>query len=145
MNFSYALKVFELNVLRQSGVSVTPQQVGLKSDPIADMQMKSATSGFSGILGNLTGMSTAQALTPPVPPTPPADPTDTAAQTKYQQDLLTYQSNFQVYNQRFMQMLLGQMQSLQQSINYGNQQSSSASSTSSSSGSSAGVGGILDV
>lgn len=152
MNFSYAFKVFELNVLRQVGVSVTPQQVGLKSDPIADLQAKNATSGFSNILGNLGNLgnisaTNAAGLTPPVPPTPPADPTDAAAQAKYQQALLTYQNNFQVFNQRFMQLMLGQIQSLQRSINLSNQQTSSANAnnTGSSNSTPAGVGGILDI
>jgi hypothetical protein len=152
MNFSTAFKVFELNVLRQVGVSVTPQQVGLKSDPIADLQAKNATSGFSNILGNLsnlgnTAATSATGLTPPVPPTPPADPTDAAAQTKYQQDLLTYQNNFQIFNQRFMQLMLGQIQALQQSINLSNQQSSTNTKNSGGDSSSVpvGVGGILDI
>jgi hypothetical protein len=144
MNFSKDLKVFELNILRQAGVSVTPQQVGLKSDPIADLELQNATGSFSNILSSLGGGT--QGLVPPVPPTPPSDPTDTAAQAKYQQDLLTYQSNFQVYNQRFMQLMMSQMQALQQSINMSNQQSSSTSSTSSdSSATPTGVGGILDI
>ncbi len=144
MNFSKAFKVFELNMLRQSGITVTPQQVGLKSDPIADLQAKNTTGAFGNLL-NQMGVNTMQSLTPPVPPTPPSDPNDAAAQTKYQQALLTYQSNFQVYNQRFMQLMMQQMQAMQQSFS-ANQQKASASGSSGSSGSSdipIGVGGIL--
>lgn len=144
MNFSKAVKVFELNLLRQSGVAITPQQVGLKSDPIADLQAKNATGTFSSLLGNLSSTSL-QGFTPPVPPTPPSDPTDSAAQAKYQQELLTYQSNFQLYNQRFMQLMVSQIQALQQSISANSQQNGSSSNSDSSSSSSTpiGVGGIL--
>lgn len=141
MNFTEAFKVFELNILRQSGVTVTPQQLGLKSDPIADLQAKSALSqngSFGNILGKL-GANSLQGLTPPTPPTPPADPTDTAAQAKYQQDLLTYQNSFQVYNQHFMQLMLMQFQQLQQSIAAGQQQQNKSSSPEAG----IGTGGIL--
>lgn len=146
MNFAKAFKVFELNLLRQSGVAITPQQLGLKSDPIADLQAKNSTGAFSSLLGKI-GSGSLQGFTPPVPPTPPADATDAAAQAKYQQDLLTYQNNFQVYNQRFMQLMLNQIQSLQQAISANSQQNGNSSSgsggTDLSSSRPIGVGGIL--
>jgi len=145
MNFSKAFKVFELNMLRQSGITVTPQQVGLKSDPIADLQAKNTTGAFGSLL-NQMGLNTMQSLTPPVPPTPPGDPNDAAAQAKYQQALLSYQSSFQVYNQRFMQLMMQQMQAMQQSLSASQQKAASANGSSASSGSSdipIGVGGIL--
>ncbi len=134
MNFGTAFKVFQMNLLRQAGVTVTPQQFGLKSDPIADLQAKNATGSFSNVLGGLT---------PPTPPTPPADLTDSAAQTKYRQDLLTYNNNFQVYNQRVMQMMLSQFQSLQQSMAAIQKNNSSSATNSSDSTTASGVGGIL--
>jgi hypothetical protein len=152
MSFGKTFKIFELNILRQSGMAITPQQVGLKNDPIADLQAKNATSLFGNVLNQLGGTSLtnntalATALTAPVPPTPPADSTDTAAQAKYQQALLTYQSSFQVYNQRFMQLLLNQISNLQLSIRNSAAQSSSSSSSSTNGSSSTtdlGVGGIL--
>ncbi|MCE3235158.1 MAG: hypothetical protein K0Q50_1338 [Vampirovibrio sp.] len=144
MNFAKAFKVFELNLLRQAGVAVTPQQLGLKSDPIADLQAKNTTGAFSSLLGKM-GSGSLQGFTPPVPPTPPADATDAAAQAKYQQDLLAYQNNFQLYNQRFMQLMLNQIQSLQQAISANNQQNNSSGNSSGDLTSSRpiGVGGIL--
>lgn len=146
MKFSTAFKVFELNVLRQTGVNVTPQQLGLKSDPIADLQAKNASGTFGNVLNQLgNGINTGGLglIKPPVPPTPPADVTDTAAQTKYQNDLLAYQNSFQVYNQRFLQLFLNQFQSLQQSIATMSQQKSGSSDTSTASEKPIGIGGIL--
>lgn len=149
MNFNQSLKIFEFNLLRQSGVVVTPQQVGLKTDPFAAVQ---ANGLFGNVLNNLNGNSLSSstaltsAMTPPVLPTPPADPTNAAAQAKYQQDLLTYQSNFQIYNQRFMQLMLNQMSNMQMSMQRASMAQSSNSSSSGSSSSSSdglGVGGIL--
>ncbi|HEY9687504.1 MAG TPA: hypothetical protein V6C52_11055 [Coleofasciculaceae cyanobacterium] len=141
MDFTQALKVFELNILRQSGIMVTPQQLGLKTDPIADLQAKNAQSSFDGILGKMMGGTTA--LTPPTPPTPPADPNDAAAQAKYQQDVLAYQQSSQLYNQRLMQMMLQQLQGIQQAIAAGQKAQSNSASTSSSD-IPLGIGGILE-
>lgn len=107
MNFGTAFKVFQLQVLKQSGMPVTPQQLGLKSDPVADLQAKNATGSFGNVLGGLSL---------PVAPTPPADMADAAAQAKYQADLLKYNNSFQAYNQRLMMMLLNQMQAMQQTM-----------------------------
>jgi hypothetical protein len=141
MKFTQALKVFELNILRQSGIMVTPQQLGLKTDPIADLQAKNAQSSFDGILGKMMGGVTS--LTPPTPPTPPADPNDAAAQAKYQQDVLAYQQSSQLYNQRLMQMMLQQLQGIQQAIVAG-QKAQSNSAATSSSDIPLGIGGILE-
>ncbi len=151
MKLSDSFKVFELNILRQSGKMITPQQVGLKSDPIAAMQAQSASSMFGNVLNQLGGNTqfggayglSATGMVPPVPPTPPADPTNATAQAKYQQDLLTYQSNFQIYNQRFMQLLLTQMSNMQQSMRASAAQSTNTSSSGGSSSTDLGVGGIL--
>lgn len=136
MNFGTAFKVFQLQLLKQSGMTVTPQQLGLKSDPVADLQAKNATGSFGNVLGGLSL---------PVLPTPPADVTDAAAQAKYQADLLKYNNSFQAYNQRLMMMLLNQMQAMQQTM-----ASIQKNSKSSSSGAAGGVsdtvssvGGIL--
>jgi hypothetical protein len=152
MNLNESFKVFELNLLRQSGVMVTPQQVGLKSDPIAALQAKNATGMFGNVLNQLNGGSNlasntalSTAMTPPVPPTPPADPANAAAQAKYQQELLAYQSNFQIYNQRFMQLLLNQMSNIQMSIRASAAQANNNANNNNSSSSSSdlGIGGIL--
>jgi hypothetical protein len=139
MKFSNALKVFELNVLRQAGMVITPQQVGLKSDPILDLQAKTLNnSAFSTMLGRL-GMTT------PVPPTLPADQTDTEAMSAYHQQMLAYTQSMQLYNQRFMQLMLNQMQQMQQAM--AQQRSSASVGGSGTMGviddSSLGVGGIL--
>jgi hypothetical protein len=136
MNFGTAFKVFQLQLLKQSGMAVTPQQLGLKSDPIADLQAKNATGSFGNVLGGLSL---------PVLPTPPADATDAAAQTKYQADLLKYNNSFQAYNQRLMMMLLNQMQSMQQTMASIQKNSSNSSSSTNTSPSDAvsSVGGIL--
>lgn len=136
MNFGKAVKVFQLQMLKQAGVQVTPQQLGLKSDPVADLQaqnFQNQAGSFRNVLGGLT---------PPTPPTPPADLTDSAAQTQYQQDLLAYNNNFQNYNQRMMQLLLQQFQTMQQSLAAIQKNNSNNSSAAESSDVSA-VGGIL--
>ncbi len=125
MNFSQAFKVFQLNILRQSGIAVTPQQLGLKSDPIADLQAKN---NLPGSFGNILNRMGAANLTPPTPPVPPTDPADSAAQSQYQQDLLGYTQNMQLYNQRFMQLLLHQFQMMQQTL-ASQQQTNSSSLT----------------
>lgn len=151
MSFGKSLKIFQYNLLRQSGVMVTPQQVGLKTDPFAAIQAKSASSMFGNVLGqvgaNGYGGAYSTGMSVPVPPTPPADPADAAAQAKYQQDLLTYQSNFQLYNQRFMQLLLNQMSNMQMAMQrasfQGGNTAASSSGDSSSSANEFGIGSIL--
>lgn len=136
MSFSKAVKIFELNILRQAGVAITPQQVGLKSDPIADLQARNSNSVFGTMLSRM-GMTT------PTPPTPPTDLTDTTAVNTYHQELLAYSQNMQMYNQRFMQMMLTQMQNMQQSMMRSQQSQSATSSSTSSSNIDLGIGGIL--
>lgn len=157
MNFDKSFKVFELNVLRQSGIMVTPQQVGLSSDPLAQVQLNGASSLFGNMLSQMNGSngltnSSLLSLTPPVAPTPPSNPSDTAAETKYQQDMVVYQNNMQIYNQRMMQLMLNQMSSMQLAYQNSAMQSSmggfgSSSGSSSSGGSSSssdmGIGSIL--
>ncbi len=144
MKFSEAFKVFQLNLLRQAGIAVTPDQLGLKRDPIADMQAKSANSAFDNILGKTAGAGSASFGTPPAPPTPPADPTDAAAQSKYQQELLAYQQSLQAYNQRFMQMMLQQFNMLQQRM-LAQQKEQSKTESSSSLDAPVSTGGILEI
>jgi hypothetical protein len=141
MNFLQAVKVFELNVLRQSGVTITPDQVGLKSDPIADLQAKNANTTFSGLLNGLTG--TTGTLTLPTPPTPPTNLDDKTALLKYQNELLAYNQSSQLYNQRMMQALLTQMQTIQKQALSARSTSGSSSDSSSVSSSTLGVGGII--
>lgn len=143
MKFSERLKVFQLNILRQAGVMVTPDQLGLKRDPIAEAQAQSMNSPFSAVLNRMGGLQgVGQA---PVPPAPPADPNDTEAVSKYQQEVMAYQQSFQVYNQRFMQLMLHQMNSMQQAMLQAQQQASGNNNSSSlaSNNVSLGVGGIL--
>lgn len=139
MNFSDAMKVFQLNILRQSGVMVTPQQVGLKSDPILDLQAKSLNNGTFSTMLNKLGMAA------PAAPTLPADQTDAAAMSTYHQQMLAYTQSMQLYNQRFMQLMLNQMQQMQQAM--AQQRSSASASGSAGSGAisdtNLGVGGIL--
>jgi hypothetical protein len=147
MSFGKSLKIFQYNLLRQAGVNVTPQQVGLKTDPFAAIQAKSASSLFGNVLGQVSANGYGTGMSVPVPPTPPADPADAAAQAKYQQELLTYQSNFQLYNQRFMQLLLNQMSNMQISMQRAAFQNGNTApsngSDSSSSGNEFGIGSIL--
>lgn len=138
MNFGYALKVFQYNILRQSGISVTPQQVGLKSDPFAQYQQIPGMSSFNGVMQSLGGQTNTPALSPPTPPT---DMTNMEAVTQYNQELLAYQRSTQAHNQQMMQLLLSRINAMQQSINLSNQQRKS-SSLSDNTGS-LGVGGIL--
>ncbi len=137
MNLGYALKVFQLNLLRQSGIAVTPQQVGLKSEPVAQNQQ---IPGMNGTFGNiLQGLNGGQQTAELTPPTPPSDPTDLKALTKYNQDLVAYQQQYQARTQQMMQMILMRMSAMQQSMSQ--QQNSSANS--SSSFDALGIGGIL--
>ena len=139
MKIGEAIKVFELNVLKQAGVMITPEQVGLKEDPIAKLQ--AGNTSFSSILSQRAGNSMGNA---PTPPTPPADPTDAAAQTKYQTELLAYQTSLQTYNQRFMQMMLQQFQSLQNSISENQKAQAKANSSSDDVNATGGILGLFD-
>lgn len=127
MKFSEAFKVFQLNILRQAGIQVTPDQLGLKRDPIADLQLKNSSSTFNSILGRVGGNPAT--MEAPAPPTPPADPLDPVAQSQYQQELLAYQQSLQAYNQRFMQMMLQQFNMLQRSLQAQQKQNSSSSAS----------------
>jgi hypothetical protein len=103
MGFSQAIKMFQYNLLRRSGVNISPTQVGLKLD--ANGQLSGS---FASILANNTQQ--ANGLTIPEMPELPTDPTDTVAQQEYQNQLLEYQQNMQAYNQRYMQVMMSQFQ-----------------------------------
>ncbi|MEM0951114.1 MAG: hypothetical protein AAGI66_03110 [Cyanobacteria bacterium P01_H01_bin.74] len=137
MSFSEAFKIFQLNILRQSGVAIRPEQVGLKRDPIAELQAQGINQPFNAVLGN-----TINNLTPPVPPVPPTDLNDSQAQQQYQQDVLTYQNNFQIYHQRVIQTMMQQFQQMQRSIAEASRSAGTSSAEAGASESSA-VGGIL--
>lgn len=143
MNFSDTFKVFQINILRQAGITVSPEQIGLKSDPIADLQAKSSQNTFSQLLGQMTGSG--NGLTVPTAPTPPEDPTDKQALLEYHQALTVYNNESQLYNQKYMQMMLNRMMQFQQQMSMQAQQSNTQNktSTSSQSGVSLGIGGIL--
>lgn len=148
MNFSEAFKVFQLNILRQSGVMVTPEQVGLKRDPIAEMQAKSMNGPFANVLGQMGGGANGMAvpgLNPPKLPTPPVDPANAEAQAKYHQELLAYTQNFQLYNQRFMQLMLSRMAQMQQAMLQQNKQTQSSSDAKGSLDQVSAIGGIIDI
>lgn len=142
MSFSTSLKVFQLNILRQAGITIRPEQVGLKSDPVADLQAKNSTSGFNQLLNQISFGQNGNGLTAPVPPVPPTDLSNQADVAQYQQDVLAYQNNFQVYHQGMLQVMMRQFQLLQQSVVNANKQTTSTSDNNSDTVE-LGIGGIL--
>ncbi len=140
MNFGKTLKIVQFNILKQAGISVTPQQVGLKEDPFAKYQ--NTNSPFSALLGNLTGnTSTGNALSIPQAPTPPTDTSDPLAQAEFNQAMVAYNQQLYAHNQSIMQQIIFQIQSLQQQIQANN--SANASGISKTFEPSLGVGDIL--
>ena len=144
MSISKILKVFEYSVLRESGVNVTYDQFGLKSDPYAALNQNSAFSSILNAAGLSSGTSgtSSSSLTMPVAPTPPDDPSNADAQKQFQQELVNYSQQLQTYNQNMMRLMMQQFQLMQQRM----QTQLSASRTSSpdtSSSSVIGTGGIF--
>jgi hypothetical protein len=139
MKLNAIWKMVQFNLLTQAGIPVTPEQLGIKPNAA-----NGTNSPFSQILNGQNGGVGSM----PTPPTPPADMTDAAAVAKYNQDLLTYNQQFQQYQLRMMQMMNQRFMQMQQAIQ---QAARNNASTSNRSGSSAlnsneriGVGGILD-
>lgn len=143
MGFSQAIKMFQYNLLRRSGVNISPQQVGLKLD--ANGQLSGS---FASILANNTQQANGLAL--PEMPELPSDPSDTVAQQEYQNQLLEYQQNMQAYNQRYMQLMMTQFQrqlaGIQQALQAQKKSDSSTdSSVLSGLDATGGTGSILDI
>jgi hypothetical protein len=140
MRFSTMLKGIQYSILTQAGIPIDPARLGLK----LPQQTANATQGnFSTLLNpNVT----AQNLQLPTPPTPPTDPANTTDQARYQQELQTYNQQFQAYHTRMMQLMnmrfLQLQQQMQQALRQNNTSSANRSSTIERG--SVGVGGILD-
>jgi isopenicillin N synthase-like dioxygenase len=122
MSFGTIMKLFQYNILSQSGIAVTPQQLGLKPEQVSAMAglaggNATTSSPFSQFLGT-------QNANLPTAPTAPEDPADTAAQAKFNQEMVAYNQQMQAYNQRMMQMLLQQFNLMQQKIQSINTQQS---------------------
>ena len=135
MNFGKALKMVEFNLLQQSGIQVTPEQLGIKPGDMAANALGglgSSTGSFASVLGGLKM---------PTPPTPPADPANMAQQDKYNRELLAYNQQMFTQNQQFFRQMMMQMSQLQQASFRQNSQPTSASSIGSSFSA---TGGILD-
>lgn len=113
MKIDSLLKTFQYNLLRNAGVNINPSQLGLKVDSLGQIQ-----GSFASTLAK--NNPAFQQLVMPEIPVLPDDPTDTAAQQAYQNQLLDYQQQMQVYNQRSMHMMMAQFQrqlfSIQQAL-----------------------------
>lgn len=131
MNIGNILKVLEYTVLRQSGMAITPEQIGLKTTP--------ASGPFSGYLSNLQGSN--QANTFPTPPTPPEDPSDFEAQKLFNEQMVTYNQQVAAYNQRMFSLMMNQFQQLQRQAL--TQQQTTSRSTSTSASADLGFGSLL--
>ncbi len=138
MKLNAIWKMVQYNLLTQAGIPVTPEQLGIKPNASTN----GVNSPFSQILNGQNG----GVGTMPTPPTPPTDLTDAAAVAKYNQDLLTYNQQFQQYQLRMMQVMNQRFLQMQQAIQQAarNNASSSSSSSSLNRNERVGVGGILD-
>lgn len=148
MRFSTLLKAFEYSILNQGGVSITPEQLGLKVKNPNFPGTGSSTGlsgGFSSILNQAqNGLASGALPTAPTPPTPPADPTNATEQAKFQQELVTYNQNFQTYHLRTMQLMSQRFEMMLQNIQRTQQQAQTSKSATALDQSNSGVGGILD-
>lgn len=141
MQISKILKGIQFNLLRQSGVNVTPEQFGLKVDPNPQF---GNNNGFSGILAQIAGVNgtTSGQQSQLAQPTPPEDLTDTEAVAQYHEDMAAYNQQMHANNQQMMQLLMQQFAQLQQQlarVNSGNNSSSVLSNNEP-----LGIGGIID-
>jgi hypothetical protein len=143
MKLNAIWKMVQYNLLTQAGINVTPEQLGIKPNA-ANNASGGANSPFNRLLNGQNGGVGAM----PTPPTPPADMTDAAAVAKYNQDLLTYNQQFQQYQLRMMQMMNQRFLQMQQAIQQAARNNASSSNRSGSSSLNSneriGVGGILD-
>ena len=136
MRLNQVLRQVGFNVLQQSGIAVTPEQFGLKTNsPLS----------FSSFLST-PGTTATQGLSLPEPPVAPEDPLDVEAQKSFNEALVAYNQQIQAYNQRLYSNMLVQFQQMQRQLLQANQQS--APSTTSASTSryddvSIGTGGIF--
>lgn len=126
MNFGKMLKVFQYNILLQSGVPITPEQAGLKPGDLP--------TPFSNYLNNVSGGgygTIGTAGTIPTAPATPEDPTDINAQKQFNEALVSYNQQMAAYNQRLFTLMMQQFQRLQyQQRQVGSSGSSSSSTTS---------------
>lgn len=148
MRFSTLLKAFEYSILNQGGVSITPEQLGLKVKNPNFPGTGSSTGlsgGFSSFLNQAqNGLVSGALPTAPTPPTPPADPANTVEQAKYQQELVAYNQKFQTYHLRTMQLMSQRFELMLQNVQRTQQQAQSSKAGTSLDQSNSGVGGILD-
>lgn len=113
MKIDNLLKTFQFNLLRRAGVNINPSQLGLDIDAFGNIQ---------GSFASRTAQQNSpfQQLIMPEIPVLPEDPADIDAQQAYQNQLLDYQQQMQVYNQKSMQLMMAQFQrqlfSIQQAL-----------------------------
>ncbi len=105
MKIGHLFKVFQYNLLRQGGVAVTPEQLGLKTDPYAGTV---GNSPFSQILQNQQNML---GMTLPMPPVAPTEVGE--GQGRFNQEMIAYNQRLHAYNQRMMQIMMMQISQLQ--------------------------------
>jgi hypothetical protein len=151
MNIGTFAKAIEFSILRDSGVTVSPDQIGLKvKNPELLGTSFLSVLQQTGAFGKIPNTSTATTAygTPvlPTPPTPPSANASADVQAKYNQDSQTYNQQMQTYNMHMYQMMLSQFNRMQQQMSYAQFQQSQASNNNSASSSSAdtGIGGILE-
>lgn len=132
MDIGKVLKKFQYNILTQSGISVTPEQVGLKN--------KDFESPFSSYLNGVNSNGTTASA--PTPPTPPENPNDLEAQKLYNEQLLAYTQEMAAYQQRLFSLMVQQFQQSQQ-FALSQQQRSTTVTPASNESSILGTGGIL--
>ena len=134
MDFGKAFKIFQFNILQQSGIAVTPEQFGLKPDAIPGF----GGNNFSNVLGQLSGKA-------PTAPTPPEDPSDLEAQAEFNKEMVAYNQKLYAQNQQFLRQIMFQMSQLQRAAQLQSQQSQQSTGPQFERfGSSSGVGGILE-
>jgi hypothetical protein len=133
MNFGLFIRAAGFSILQNSGIPVSPEQVGIK---VKNPGALSGTGPFSQFLS-----LNRQALQPPKAPVPPADSSDPAAQAKYNEELLAYNNQYQAYNHQLYQMMIRQFQQMQYQQQVQARQSQAAPI---SRDTDLGVGGILD-
>ncbi|MBX2860203.1 MAG: hypothetical protein KTR14_03145 [Vampirovibrio sp.] len=140
MNFGLFAKSIGFSILQNSGIPVTPDQIGIKvTNPEA------LNGGFGSFL---SGNTNTQISGPPTPPEPVTSD-DPEEQAKYNEALLAYNQQFQLYNQQMHQLLLQRIQQIQiaqqQALRQQQQAQSStdANNSNSSTFSTLGTGGII--
>lgn len=133
MDFGKALKVFQFQLLQQAGITVTPEQLGLKPDAIPGFGGGLNGSGsFANVLGQVSGKM-------PTAPTPPEDPSNVEAQAKFNREIVAYNQQLYTQNQHMLRQIMLQMSQLQRASQMQAQTPQSGISNFN-----PGVGGILE-